>query len=295
MSQIIDSHVHFFPEMLKTSSLTWAEEHVEKLWKICVAPPDRPSIQGWANEKEMLDAMDEANMERVILQGWYWENQTTCSSMNRIYHKLLTQYPDRISAFASLQPLESARALEEIKWILDQGFIGIGELHAQGQGYSLRSECFLKCIEAIKASEIALNFHVTDPSAKDHPGKVETPLNDFIDFANEYPKQKIILSHLGGLLPLYAQDNKLELPKKNVFYDTAAIPLLYDASMITTMTEMVGSDKILFGSDFPLRVFPKKQKHPDFLKSVDFIKKLDLPKSTEDQIFHENAKRLFGL
>ena len=39
---------------------------------------------------------------------------------------------------------------------------------------------------------------------------------------------------------------------KNVYFDTAASPFLYDPQIYRQAKEIIGADKILFGSDFPL-------------------------------------------
>ena len=38
----------------------------------------------------------------------------------------------------------------------------------------------------------------------------------------------------------------------NVWYDTAASPYLYDKSIWKTAADIIGAEKILFGTDFPL-------------------------------------------
>ena len=38
----------------------------------------------------------------------------------------------------------------------------------------------------------------------------------------------------------------------NVYFDTAASPLLYNAHIYRTVTSLVGANRILLGSDFPL-------------------------------------------
>ena len=39
---------------------------------------------------------------------------------------------------------------------------------------------------------------------------------------------------------------------RNVYFDTAASPFLYTADVFSTVERLVGADKILFGSDYPL-------------------------------------------
>ena len=55
---------------------------------------------------------------------------------------------------------------------------------------------------------------------------------------------------------------------QNVYYDTAASPLLYDQRVYRAVADCVGAERILFGSDYPLRVFPREQKEPDFVRPV---------------------------
>jgi hypothetical protein len=38
----------------------------------------------------------------------------------------------------------------------------------------------------------------------------------------------------------------------NVYVDTAATPFLYDPSIYRKVAELVGAERILFGSDYPL-------------------------------------------
>ena len=47
---------------------------------------------------------------------------------------------------------------------------------------------------------------------------------------------------------------------KNVYYDTAASPYLYRDSIYSVAQTIVGSNKILFGSDYPLIAFERYKK-----------------------------------
>jgi len=39
---------------------------------------------------------------------------------------------------------------------------------------------------------------------------------------------------------------------KNTYFDTAASPYLYDPQVFSTVASILGADKVLLGSDFPL-------------------------------------------
>jgi predicted TIM-barrel fold metal-dependent hydrolase len=73
---------------------------------------------------------------------------------------------------------------------------------------------------------------------------------------------------------------------KNVYFDTAASPFLYTPQVYAQVAQLVGADKILFGSDFPL-ISQRR-----FLKEITA---LDLPEETKNKILAGNAKKLLGL
>ena len=75
----------------------------------------------------------------------------------------------------------------------------------------------------------------------------------------------------------------------NVFYDLSACPLLYEGSLYRKLIEVVGPKKILWGTDYPLRIFPKLQKDPDFLTFKNFVEQeAKLNDSERRAIFGEN-------
>ena len=73
---------------------------------------------------------------------------------------------------------------------------------------------------------------------------------------------------------------------KNVYFDTAASPFLYSPQVYNQVIQLVGGDKILFGSDYPLLA-------PSRL--LGEIKSLGLPEETENLILSGNAQRLLGI
>jgi predicted TIM-barrel fold metal-dependent hydrolase len=45
--------------------------------------------------------------------------------------------------------------------------------------------------------------------------------------------------------------------RQNLWFDSAAQPFLYDAEIYATLASVVGSDRLLLGSDFPLLTVPR--------------------------------------
>jgi hypothetical protein len=71
----------------------------------------------------------------------------------------------------------------------------------------------------------------------------------------------------------------------NTYYDTAAAPFLYAPKIYNALISIVGSSKILFGSDWPLL---------DPIRVADHMKSANLDQNDVENIFHANAEKLLG-
>ena len=80
----------------------------------------------------------------------------------------------------------------------------------------------------------------------------------------------------------------------NVYYDTAAVPLLYQTQVYKSVVDIVGAEKILYGSDYPLLLFPKKTRTPGFTKLLSQIKNSGLTASQLDLILGGNIQRILA-
>jgi predicted TIM-barrel fold metal-dependent hydrolase len=80
-----------------------------------------------------------------------------------------------------------------------------------------------------------------------------------------------------------------------VWYDVAASPLLYDSRIFRTVVDTVGEDKILYGSDYPLLLYPALQKNPDFSSYLNEINASGLNERELKKILGDNFSRLIGL
>jgi predicted TIM-barrel fold metal-dependent hydrolase len=85
-----------------------------------------------------------------------------------------------------------------------------------------------------------------------YPGKGATPLERFYELILSFPGLPVLLAHWGGGLPFYELMPEVAKSMTNVYYDTAASPFLYTKKIYPIAREMVGVEKILFGTDFPL-------------------------------------------
>lgn len=278
----IDTHIHLFPSEAGADPHTFASQYGEAHWLKLVAPDDRPSIQGWADTETCLRHMDAAGIDIAVLQGWYWENPETCRLHNRLYADILEKWSDRFKAFACFHPefLDSDSAY--LPSVVEQGFSGWGELLPQAQAYSMEDPRFVQLAEFAQKHGMWINFHATEPAGGQYPGRVDTPLQDYLEFAKKFPELQIILSHLGGGLAFYAQNPGTRRHLKNVYFDTAAWPLIYSMEAAAAAIKLAGPRKCLYGTDYPLRTLPRNSLEDQMSKNLNAF--LDLPMGDSDAL-----------
>ena len=138
---------------------------------------------------------------------------------------------------------------------------------------------------------IGMNFpvliHTNEPVGHQYPGKTPNTLTQIYQLIDTYPQNKIVLAHWGGGLFFFSLLKKeVKQRLKRVLFDTAASPYLYDANVYRLAIELVGAEKILFGSDFPL--LPPA-------RYFEEMKTVGLSDEEMKQICGANAAKLFKL
>lgn len=256
-AMILDAHVHLYPPEVNRDPAAWAAACDETHWMQLCTRRRKTSVpvQGFPSVEQLLRDMDAAGVARSVLLGWYWQHADRCRLQNRFYAECVQRHPDRLSAFATLHPgagLE--QTLDEISWAHDAGLIGLGELSPHAQGYGVNNPVFHAVLDRAGRLGLPVNLHVTDPLSRPYPGRVETPLKDFVRLAQAFPATSFILAHWGGGLAWSAEAAALP----NVWFDTAASPLLYGPEVWKKVT----SKRVLFGSDYPLILYPLSETAP---------------------------------
>lgn len=288
---VIDAHVHLYPPEVNDDPPGWALVAEEPNWAtLCTRRrKNGQAVQSFPRVDELLREMDRVGVGRAVLLGWYWERADNCALQNRFYAACVRAHPDRLSAFATLQPAAGrATTLTEMKRAREEGLVGLGELSPHAQRYELANETLAAALRLAGEWRWPVNLHVTDPNSGGYPGRVETPLEDFVQVAQAWPQVDFILAHWGGLLPL-RDAGAAKMP--NLFYDTAASPLMYDESVWKRFLAVVPEERVLFGSDFPLNLFPKESATPEMGRLLAEA----IAAGVEKNILHHNAARLLRL
>ena len=181
--------------------------------------------------------------------------------------------------------------MDEITRAHESGLIGLGELSPHSQRFAMDDPVFAMAMTLAGKLGMPVNLHVTEPESRDYPGKVTTPLPDFVALAKSHPATIFILAHWGGRLPLVSSE---PMPD-NLYYDTAASPLLYPQSFWREFCQTVPAERVLFGSDYPLNLYPMIDAEPQMKRLIAEVHRSELTAEQLKKIVKGNAKRLLGL
>lgn len=292
--RVIDSHVHLYPDEINRAPVAWAAAHGEEAWaRMCArSRKDGRPVQGFPNVDELLRTMDRAGVERAVLLGWYWRRAENCARQNRFFADLVRRHPERLSAFATVQPAAGAdQAVAELQRARAEGLCGIGELSPQAQGYAMEGAEFSAVLAWAAEFNWPVNLHVTDARGPIYPGRIETAREEFVHLARAWPNVTLVLAHWGGGEPL---GDATAAEFQRVFYDTAASPLLYDATIWRRFINQVGANRVWFGSDFPLNNYPASAAEPEMVRLLDEVAAAGLSAAEKESILWGNAARRIG-
>lgn len=278
---IIDFHAHVFPPQIKKNRRRYAESDP------CFAMLYSKSSARLATAEELIASMDKNGIDVSVILNTGWTTHDLCVETNDYILESISRYPDRLIGFCSIQPLSFEAALYEIERCAEGGARGIGEFMPDVQLFNLiDDEITAPFVKMMRRHKLIMLTHASEPVGHDYPGKGTVTPDLLYRFIASYPDLPLICSHWGGGLPFYALMPEVKKALKNVFFDTAASPLLYSPQVYNMGIELVGADKILFGSDFPLL------EQGRCLKEVT---SLNLPPEVAGKILGDNARRLLGI
>ena len=273
----IDFHVHItHPEIIADwEKIAKKEPYFALLSK---SPKNK-----FASIEIIIDMLNETGFERAVIFGFGFKDLGLCAMTNDYVIEAAQAYPEKITGFISIPP--NVQGMEkEVSRCHDAGLKGIGEIFPEGQGFSIDDK-----IEAKKLTDIChernlpLIIHTNESVGHSYAGKSNTSLRQIDTFIGSNPGLRVILAHWGGGLMFYEAMPEIREKYKNVFYDTAASPFLYDKTIYKTALSLGLEDKIIFGSDFPL-LSPSRYL-PD-IKNIPF--------DVQEKILGFNAERLFA-
>lgn len=278
---IIDFHTHIFPKSIRVNrQIFFPGEPAFRL--LYESPKSR-----LAGAQEIVATMDEQGVDISVVFGFPWRNAETYKMHNDYIIDAVTRYPQRLVGFACFD-LASELAVKEAYRCIESGLSGIGELAFYESGIDEKClELLSPVMELCRQKDFPVLIHTNEPVGHQYPGKAPIKLEQIYNMANRFCENRLVLAHWGGGIFFYnLMKKEVREVLKNVYFDTAASPYLYDPEIYAIACKLTGRDKILLGSDFPL------------LKPERYFKELDevgISGSDRAGICGANAKRLLKL
>ncbi len=244
---IIDIHTHIFPPAIRRERETYFEG--EAAFKLLYESP-RARMAG---ADQLVAAMDEQGVDVSVVFGFPWKNPDTCRMHNDYVIEAVRRFPDRLVGLACLDA-GMPGAEGEVARCLAAGLSGMGELAFYRSGIDDQCLRQLEPLMAICRRQRALVLvHTNEPVGHQYPGKTPNTLAQLYRLVRAFPDNPMVLAHWGGGLFFYNLLKKeVKERLRNVWFDTAASPYLYDPAVYRLAVEIIGADRILFGSDYPL-------------------------------------------
>jgi predicted TIM-barrel fold metal-dependent hydrolase len=244
---IIDFHTHLFPKSIRMNRQDYfaGEPAFTLLYQ---SPKSR-----LAGAEELVGVMDEQGIDVAVVFGFPWRNAKVYQIHNDYILDVVTRFPKRLVGFACFD-IASESAESEARRCIEAGLSGIGELAFYESGIDKKClDLLLPVMELCQDKDLPVLIHTNEPVGHHYPGKTPIRIEQIYEMVKRFSENKLVLAHWGGGIFFYNLLKKeAKDVLKNVYFDTAASPFLYDPEIYSVACKLTGREKILLGSDFPL-------------------------------------------
>ena len=278
---VVDFHTHIFPpEVIDRRQDLAARDPV---FAPLYANPD----SRMATAEELVEAMDEEGVDKAVVFGFPWADAGLSRTANAYLLDAKERYPDRVLPFYTPSLAGGKQTVRRAGVALGKGMHGIGEVAFYTSGMGKRQWSYLRSLaEVAREHGVPLLLHANEPVGHSYPGKTDMRLRDLWRFVEETEGSTLVLAHWGGGLFFYELMKSVRRHTGNLYYDTAASPFLYSPRVYRIAAEIVGPERILFGSDFPL-IRPSRYRRE--------MEEGRVPADVQGMILGKNACRLLRL
>lgn len=276
----IDYHVHVTPPDIIKDWEKIGEK--EPYFKHLSESP----VNKFATAEEVVMELDNSRVDKAVIFGFAFKDMGLCRYVNDYVADSIKKFPNKLIGYMVLVPT-STEVGKEIDRCVDMGLTGVGELFPYGQDFDITDikEMSYLCKPCIER-DLPVMIHTNEAVGHHYSGKTDTTAVKASAFAHNYSDLKVIFAHWGGGLLFYELMPEIRKQNKNVFYDTAASPFLYDKKIYKVARDIGILDKVLFGSDYPL--IPMS-------KYIEEVASSGLNEKEQALVNGENAKTLLKL
>lgn len=278
---IVDFHTHILPPGIREHRNYYLKK--DPCFGLLYSKPQARI----ATAEDLIDNMDKAGIDVSVVLNIGWTSHELCCETNDYIMEAVARNPNRLVGFCAVQPLAQENAVRELERCVRGGVKGIGELRCDIQGFDLADEAIMSpIIHVAMEHRLIILTHTSEPVGHSYSGKGAITPDILYRFIQNFPNLNLVCAHWGGGLPFYALMPEVAKALSNVYFDTAASPFLYRDDIFKYVAEIVGVDKILFGSDYPLI----RQS-----RVIESIQSLNLSEEAKNKMLGGNAQSLLAM
>jgi len=244
---IIDAHIHLLPRQVQQDRTLFCRND-PAFGSIYSSPKAKI-----ASEEDIIAYLDRSEIDKAVVFGFPWYDEGLVARNNDEIWSFAERHAGRILPFAVLAASGGPSAAREALRTLEGGFSGIGELAMYERGWSqIDFEGLSPSLDLAERWNVPVLIHVNEPVGHEYPGKIHVDFQGLLGAIQSHPNIDFILAHFGGGIFVYGLMPEVAAIFGRTYLDTAASPFLYDPRVFEVVSRIMGSDKIIFGSDYPL-------------------------------------------
>ena len=262
--KIIDVHTHIFPDKI-------AEKATKAVGDFYDLPMD-----GVGTKSHLSDDMSQYGIKHCFIHSVAtFAHQVR--GINDFLIDIMKSEKDRFTAFGPIHA-EMNNITAEVDYMRDNGIAGI-KLHNDFQGFPVDDPRLDDLYEKCQAEKIPIMFHAGDKRYKN------TNPKQFRNIGRKFPNLIGIAAHFGGYSDWVDVDD--DYCKDSPFwFDTSSSLFLLSKEDALRIINSRGTDKIMFGTDFPMWTASDEYHR---------IEKLDLSREILEKIMYKNAENFIKL
>lgn len=254
-TRVLDAHCHLLPDGANSSGAT---------------------VMYQGDARGMGEIQEIMGIKQTAVMSWSGPLGSDVDQGNEAVSAAVRRFPDQYLGVMYINPIHRSRdnLLAEMEQLVDrEGFVGLKPYVRGGLRYN--DPLYTPCWEFAEARALYVLCHTGGPAGD---------MDVMVDLAQTYPAVQWLVAHTGGSFSMARSVADAMLQCPNIW---AEITLTAATNgVIEWLAETVGSDRILFGTDAPMR-----DPRPQF----GWVVWADLPVADRRLILGENFNRILKM
>jgi len=255
--KIIDIHTHIWPSKLAPNAVG----HVGTYYDY--------EMHGKGTIEDLTQSASEAGVEKIVIHS----SALKASQVETVNNATASHLCDSVAGFGTLHP-DYEGFEKEILRIKSLGLKGI-KLHPDFQFFNIDDRRMYEAYDIIRAEKLPILFHMGDVKYD------YSSAHRLLKILQDFPGIIVIAAHLGGHLK-WDEAEEL-LVGKDIYMDCSSTNRKLPAERAVKIMRNHGTEKILFGTDYPI------ERHAE---GIEKFLSLGLTDEENENILYNNAYNL---